>query len=156
MQSRFFNRIAFGLSDCWYWAGTIDDTGYGVVRNRRTHLGEIKAHRFSFRLFNGDIPDGLKVCHRCDIRNCVNPEHLFLGTQAENVRDMIDKGRKPVGVTPKGEAHHFSILTEESVKEIRRLRSEVGRSYQSIANQFGVSMTTAHAVVNGRSWRHVK
>lgn len=82
----FFEKIVYGLSECWYWRGSLEEFGYGRLQSKR-------AHRLSWTLFNGEIPKGLYVLHKCDIRNCVNPDHLFLGTQIDNMRDMVKKGR---------------------------------------------------------------
>lgn len=86
---RFWAKVAVGGTDCWLWTGCIDAFGYG----RMNALGEDRAHRVAYRLFVTDIPKGLHVLHKCDVRKCVNPTHLFLGTQADNNRDMFSKGR---------------------------------------------------------------
>ncbi len=74
---------------CWLWQGSLTPLGYGQF----SYLGDQRAHRASWRIFCGEIPSGMFVLHRCDVRNCVNPEHLFLGTQADNIRDKVAKGR---------------------------------------------------------------
>lgn len=92
---RFFSRTNKGSNrlGCWEWIGTITNEGYGVFG---AEGGFSSAHRFSWKIHYGDIPDGLLVLHKCDNRRCVNPEHLFLGTQSDNMRDKIAKGRRRV------------------------------------------------------------
>lgn len=82
----FMSRVLVDANGCWLWQGALTPKGYG-------RFGQEKAHRYSYRLFNGVIAEGLLVFHRCDVRNCVNPEHLWLGTAAQNQQDMAVKGR---------------------------------------------------------------
>ena len=81
-------------SGCWIWEGTRERKGYGRL-GRGHSSGQLLAHRASYELFVGPIPDGMMVLHRCDIPSCVNPEHLFIGTAADNARDEVAKGRNP-------------------------------------------------------------
>lgn len=134
---------------CWLWQGTKDREGYGYFKNCN-HL--ITVHRFSYMLHFGRIPKGLDVLHKCDIRNCVNPQHLFLGTQRDNNIDRNNKGRDN---SPKGEQHSMSKLTEEQVREIRRLRA-LGLKYKDIAALFGVTKTNIFCVATRKTWRWLK
>lgn len=99
----FWSRVN-KTSTCWLWTGRISCHGYGVVSVGRKRIG---THRFAWALVNGDIPSGLFVCHTCDVRNCVNPSHLFLGTQRDNVQDMLRKGRGVTGSSDRCKRGHL-------------------------------------------------
>ncbi len=149
---RFFSKVCYGFSDCWFWNGYIDEIGYGRFGK---YEGENKAHRVSWKLHKGDIPDGMKVLHKCDIRNCVNPDHLFLGTQKENVRDMFSKGRHHSSRAGKGEKNHMSKLTSEKVIQMRNIYSKGGISFENLSKQFNISAMTAYRAVSKQSWSHI-
>lgn len=135
---------------CIIWTGSVSKTtGYGVLQQKRRP--KIGAHRLAWELFRGPIPDGLLVCHHCDVRACVNPEHLFLGTHVDNAIDMVRKGRGRNGVFH-GEANWNHKLTAEDVAEIRR-RSEAGESRASVGRAFGVAAATVSAIALGKSRR---
>jgi hypothetical protein len=130
---------------CWLWSGLLSTTGYGRVGSRGY------AHRFSYRLHKGAIRRGLCVCHHCDNPPCVNPDHLFLGTHADNSADAIRKGRHAHGVRS-GNAR----LTPRDVREIRRLRRETNLSLSQLGEAFGVTGTTIHSASHGLTWKHIK
>lgn len=137
-------------SGCWLWHGTVDTSrGYGViiVKQRR-----VRAHRFSYEAFKGSIPPGMCVCHACDNPPCVNPDHLFLGTNADNVADRCRKGRS---VTRRGSQRPDAKVNEADVTEMRRLR-KLGFRNIDIASHFGISTTQASLICNGLRWRHVE
>ena len=135
---------------CWLWSGSLTNA-YGQIR--RSGRLEV-ASRVSWELHIGPIPEGQNVLHKCDTPACVNPAHLFLGSQRDNVVDMLNKGRSPHFGTGKahGEHHGVSRLTSRVVREIRT--STLTQS--AMARQFGVSRKTIQNVLSGRLWSHVK
>jgi len=132
---------------CWLWQGMVRPDGYGAARFRGKEHG---AHRVAWMLFRGEIEPGKAVCHKCDVRACVNPEHLFLGTAADNVQDMADKGRNPTG-----EKHGSAKLTAEQVSRIKTMLAEDKMYMSEIAREFGVSQTTIRAIKTRRTWRDI-
>jgi hypothetical protein len=149
---RFFCKIAFASSGCWLWIGGLDGDGYGLIG----HKPGRRTNRVSWSLFNGEIPGNKLVLHKCDERCCVNPEHLFLGTHLDNVRDMIQKERAKFPRKMYGEENPISVLCENTVREIRLAyrRGKVG--YKTLANKFGVSPSSISRVVKNETWRMVK
>lgn len=134
------------LGSCWLWtASAFSKSGYGYFYVDGSGIG---AHRFSFALHYGD-PGDLLVCHACDVRLCVRPDHLFIGTAADNLADMHAKGRHSFGDT-----HSLSKLTSADVREIRRLLG-LGLAQREIAAQFGVHQAVISGIHTGRRWRHV-
>lgn len=131
---------------CWLWSLSLNEDGYGHVKVKGRH---ISAHRFSYQMTHGDIPTGMVVRHMCD-QPCVNPEHLCLGAQADNIRDMVIRRRNS---TARGERNGMSKLTSEKVRMIR-LRSQGGESRTSLGFEFGVTPSLISAIVIGRVWRH--
>lgn len=147
-----FSRISYGLSDCWYWVGLRSWLGYGQIAAARNYGScEIAAHRLSWELFNGPVPTGLKVLHRCDVRACVNPSHLFLGSQADNVADMIAKGRGR-SIPMYGEANPGARLTTDQVRAIRAAHAS-GETQHGLARRFGVAPMTVNRIVRHQTWR---
>lgn len=134
-----------GERECWEWTGhTV--SGYGVLYIDGKSW---KAHRYSYFLAHGECPAGLDVCHSCDNPPCVNPDHLFLGSEADNMRDMREKGR-----SARGERHPDAKLTNEAVTAMRVLRS-AGRTVRSLAAEYGVEESVASRAIAGRTWRHI-
>lgn len=142
---------------CWFWDKSIASHGYALVRlgGRRR-----RAHRASFEAFRGAIPHGQHVCHRCDVPSCVNPDHLFIGTHLDNMRDKVAKGRQARGSRvhskrrPRGEDNHSAKLTANAVREIRG-RAARGESYNALGREFRVDATTLRNAALGLSWRHL-
>jgi len=135
-------------SGCWGWTGCAPaNPGYGQFRSR---MKLIRAHRASWIIHYGDIPKGIQVLHKCDNRICSNPEHLFLGTQRNNMRDAIDKGRHPT-MGAIGESNHMAKLTRDDVIEILRLISQ-NVQQSKIAKQFNVHPTRISDIKLGRTW----
>jgi hypothetical protein len=133
---------------CWIWRGTTNDDGYGKLKYQNR---AISVHRASWQINRGPIPVGMTVLHSCDVRPCFNPEHLFLGTQADNISDMDAKGRRYV---LRGEENGFSALTDDQVRDILSRPRGVGTGVK-LAEEFGVSQTTISRIRLGKRWAHV-
>ena len=134
---------------CWPWQGYINDKGYGVACIRKTRLS---AHRVSYEVFIGPIPDGLHILHsqQCTTRACINPDHLRTGTNYENMQD-----RKNYGDQPRGTKHYATHLTEDDIRNIRRLRIEKELSYEQIGVLYNINPATINNIIYGFTWKHV-
>jgi hypothetical protein len=133
---------------CWVWQGYKNKTGYGKFPFRGK---EYLAHRLAMILTQPNVSDETIVMHTCDRRDCVNPAHLRLGTQAENIADMHDKGRYCKGVDV-----HTAKLTEDDVREIRRRYKPRCVTFKQLGKEFGVSDTVIYKIVKRHKWRHVE
>jgi hypothetical protein len=146
LEDRFWKHVN-KTDGCWIWTGAHDRGGYGWFKDHKSR----RAHRVSWELFNGPIPEGLFVCHICDVRDCVNPDHLFLGTNSDNMRDMRRKGRGP---DFSGEGSGTAKLTTSQVVELRRLR-ETGLTYRELSKIFGIGKSQAIRIVARDNWKRV-
>lgn len=135
-----------GDDACWWWRGSIDSHGYG----RFSVAGMSRlAHRVIYELHTSESAHGMLVCHTCDERRCCNPAHLYLGTPADNSRDMVERGRASVG-----ERAGQAKLTEAQVREIRQM-AETGHSRREIAAWFGITTPNVGYILRRETWRHV-
>jgi hypothetical protein len=139
-----------GDDECWGWLGFKSGDGYGKMRTRGK---AVRAHRVSYQLHVGPIPDGLSVLHHCDNPGCVNPRHLFVGTHNDNMADCSAKGRIRWG-DRRGSGNSNAKLNEDAVREIRR-RAADGESRASIAAAFGLHVGSINNVVTRCRWGHV-
>lgn len=154
IRERLRSKIAIDDSTgCWNWTGSMLPSGYGQV----SHNGSPRrAHRVSYEVHRGPIPDsagyhGTCVLHRCDNRACINPEHLFLGSPADNAADMMSKGRQP-RVKCHGAANGQARLTEA---EVLAIRDAVGLSQRAIAKKFGVAQGQVSLIRLRKSWKDI-
>jgi hypothetical protein len=159
MEQRFLSKVN-KTPTCWLWTAYLDNDGYGKfwIDGRN-----INAHRVAYELWKGQIPDGMVMRHACDEPSCVNPEHLLFGTQADNIRDKVERGRQARGdthrsrtcpeLTRKGQNHHNSKITDDEVTWIRVLRG----FYKNVelAKMYGMTPTSMSKIVLGRSYKHI-
>jgi hypothetical protein len=155
---RFWRHVQKG-DGCWEWQGTRNWFNYGLFWD--TAAGQLRAHRVSWELTNGPIPDRMNVCHQCDNPPCVRPDHLYLGDQKRNIGDAVARGRMPSGedhhlakIDQWGAKNKHAKLTEGDVIEIRR-RYLAGESKHTIAPDFGIHPNHVNRVVSGLQWSHL-
>ena len=147
LADRFWAKV-IKTDTCWLWSGSKLPGGYGQMARQRGIRPHIRAHRLSWELANGDIPDGLFVCHHCDNPACVRPDHLFLGTNGDNMRDMVSKGRSTAR-----ERNPQAKLTMPGARLIRQRYSEGGITYKQLAVDFNVSRPAIAFVIRGETWK---
>jgi hypothetical protein len=135
---------------CILWIGTTNKAGYGVIYTGRERTPMVGAHRIAYGLAYGPIPAGMDVLHRCDNPPCVNPEHLFLGTHADNMADKVAKGRGAMG-----ERQGAAKVTDDIVREIRERHSAGGISRKQLAREYGLSRNATRSIILRLTWRHV-
>lgn len=153
MAERFWEKVRVrGPDDCWLWTASLQK-GYGQI-GIKGQRAPGKAHRVSWGLHHGPIPEGAEVLHTCDNPPCVNPRHLFLGSQTANLEDMTGKGRRRQG-NAYGADNPSSKLSEKDVRKIREL-AKSGWSHGRIAKVYGVSRPAISAILRGETWSWLK
>lgn len=151
---RFWSKVRKieGADACWVWRGSWRGNGYGAFKADETVFD---SHVYSWRLANNGmvIPEGKVVMHTCDVRPCVRPDHLVLGTPSDNMMDAREKGRLDFNM---GENNFRAVLNPDLVREIRRLKKNHGLGYVAIGRMLGVSKWAARQVIRGKTWKHVE
>jgi hypothetical protein len=136
---------------CWYWTGALDRDGYGRLTDYSSPKPKpVHAHRLSWTLHRGPVPAGLCVLHKCDVRNCVRPDHLFLGTSADNTADMVAKGRHR-----KGAQINTCKMTEDQVRELLKLTQQ-GVPQIELARRYGIDRNSVYRIQTRQNWKHIQ
>jgi hypothetical protein len=163
---------------CWIWTGSHDKYGYGYFSSKGK---SIKAHRIAYILTHGSIPDGMCICHTCDVRNCVRIDHLFAATSKENTADRDQKGRTARGersgahthpekwhsgdehwtrqkpeLLHRGESHGMAKFTEDEIRELRRRYDAGGVSISALARECKVALSTMTSIIRRTHWKHIE
>lgn len=162
LEQRFWEKVT-KTESCWLWNAATFKTGYGAIGvGSKVEY----AHRLSWNIHFGEIPNGHEVCHKCDVRNCVNPSHLFTGTRLDNVRDAVSKGRNAKGSTSgmrlhperhhRGEWHPQHKLRECDVVSIRNMYKTTAMSQKQIGQLFAITQTAVGLIVRKKRWAHIQ
>jgi hypothetical protein len=146
IQKDRFEKNFTVTPSCWVW-NLSTRKGYGRFRSNGK---KVTASRFSYELYIGEIGDGMKVCHKCDNPSCVNPDHLFIGTQIENMNDMVSKNRHIDGKKRGHENGNAKLIPEQ----VLAIRSDQ-RSQSKIAIEYGVGQALVSKIKLGKLWRHL-
>lgn len=159
---RFWSRVSRQESGCWLWTGWRDRDGYGRLKWRGR---KIRAHRLAYELHNGPVASTLQVCHSCDVPACVNPAHLWVGTNRDNVADSIAKDRWTTGdrngsrtkpaSRPRGARHYNARLTPTDVQAIRAAAA-AGAPKRELAEHYGLVLSHVYRIVKGEKWRSIQ
>lgn len=146
-KETLLNRVKIDKkTNCWNYTMYKDKRGYGrTTYKNKTWL----LHRLSYYLFRGKFKKDKYICHKCDNTSCINPDHLFVGTQKDNMQDMISKGRDGFG-----ENHPCAKLNEKQVKDIRK-KIKFGLSLREIAKQYDVNFTSIRSIKHYRAWKYI-
>jgi HNH endonuclease len=155
-HDRFLAKVEIGSTDddCWLWQGATYRTGYGHFRRKIDGKWKMyKTHRYSYEYYNGEIPEGLGVLHKCDVTNCVNPKHLFIGTNGDNNRDTHAKGRARLGRNPKHQ--HLSQAHADNYRLVwEAYKHEM--TQRQLAKCIGISPQQLNRILNNQIWRNPK
>ncbi len=144
-EEDFWAKVKAGTKEeCWFWIGKTAPSGYGFIKYKAKTW---TAHRLAFYLTTKTEPE--VVCHKCDVRSCCNPHHLFGGTHADNVKDKIKKDRQP-----RGASHYRSYFNEKDILDIRK-RKALGQKQRDIAKVYGVSEGLISKIVKKTNWKHI-
>lgn len=176
LETRFWQNVQ-KTDTCWIWTGSVMWKGYGTISDgSKQNRKDYRAHRLSYQIHFGEIPDDLKVLHKCDNPICVNPEHLFLGTNADNSADMVAKGRSVKGQkrrpeqivkgerhgsrtkpesTPRGQSHSAAKLTDAQVIEIRKRYAQGGILQKELAAEYQIGRPVICEILSGKMWKHL-
>ena len=146
-HKRFMDKVKVHSNGCWLWTACTDGGGYGLLKLAGTRTN-VKAHRYSYEQYNGNIPTGLMIRHTCDTPACVNPEHLELGTHDDNMNDRRLRGRTAIGVN-----HSQAKLTVDDVNVIRS-RLHNGDTQRVIATDYNIAQSLVSAINTGKLWRY--
>lgn len=153
-QERFWKKVD-KTSSCWLWMGKKTSRGYGdfAVRIGKKILN-FRAHRYSWEMIKGSIPTGSLVCHKCDNPPCVNPEHLYLGTQSDNIRESVKKRRHST-CHYKGENNPGAKITKEIIMEIRNSYIPRKITQQFLAHKFNLTQSYVSEILSRKVWSHI-
>lgn len=143
LLERFTGKYIVDAAGCWLWTGKRDAYGYGSISKAPPRFKDMKAHRAAYLLFVGAIPEGKEVAHHCDVRNCVNPDHLYAATHTQNIADRTARKREP-----RGEQCSWAKVDRAGVE---RIRSHVG-ALDGIALELGISRAQAYRIRSGDNW----
>lgn len=150
IATRFWSKVE-KTEGCWLWVGAKGRLGYGNIE----YSGRcFSAHRIAYEMLVGVIPAGMEVCHRCDNRACIRPEHLFLGTHKENMADAVAKGRMVFAEPMLGENNHASRLFGRDIHYIRGL-GKIGFTQREVSKMYGVSQVTVGKIQRREAWNHI-
>ena len=153
-EELFHKKVKKSKDGCWIWTAGSIRGGYGAFFSKGKN---ILAHRYAYELYREKIPSGMFVCHKCDNPPCVNPEHLFLGTNLDNFQDMVKKGRASFvneHRIVRGEENGLSKLKENQVRKIKQLSAT--HSQSALSKMFNCHQTNIHYILSGKTWSHVK
>lgn len=146
---RFMSKVDKQDNGCWLWNAGVFGSGYGAFG---LNGSVVSAHRAAWIIFRGELPAGIHVLHDCDVKLCVNPEHLHLGTNSDNLKEAYDRELRHAR---KGADHFKSRLTDDVVREVRQKHAEGNVTYEALSKQYGISNQSMRDAIIGKTWKHV-